>query len=446
MQTWPALVLIAALVVPANAQESRPTARIAELETKLDQAVHDLKTLSGTIESLRSELDSIKQVPPHAGDSADSGPSNESSQVARESSKKDADEFADRIIGPDLGQNEHDHTLGAMPEIFLQSRYSVAPIKGSEAAFDPNFRISRAEMRWAGKIADRLGAGVEIQYQEATDGTPDRLLNDAFLEYYVNGHTTVKVGQFVKPFGFDVEQASSMREAPERAIFSGYFFPGERDRGVMLSGDLSFLPAPAFKDLQYFVGVFNGNRFFNDNNRQVNYLARVRKLFDKKLAVGASMEIGKQLLPPGISGNDNERIFGLDFQFAVGRFGIRGEALAGNMPSTRVAFQPDFFPAFRPGAHSEAGSLVANYLIAGNNNIYVRYNQFNGDPVTGQNVRAVDIGYFRPIGKLSRLSLDYQIKNRPSFEDDAVNGRFQITWQIFLGKPEESGKSDSEAK
>jgi hypothetical protein len=158
------------------------------------------------------------------------------------------------------------------------------------------------------------------------------------------------------------------------------------------------------------------------------------------------MEIGKQLLPLGISGNDNERIFGLDLQFVAGHFGVRGEAIAGNMPSTRVAFQPDFFPAFHPGAHSEAGSLVANYLIAGNNNIYVRYNQFNGDPVTGQNVRAVDIGHFRAIGKLSRLSLDYQIKNRPSFEDDAVNGRFQITWQIFLGKPEESGKSDSETK
>jgi hypothetical protein len=33
-------------------------------------------------------------------------------------------------------------------------------------------------------------------------------------------------------------------------------------------------------------------------------------------------------------------------------------------------------------------------------------------------------------------------------EDDAVNGRFQITWQIFLGKPSEetSGKMDSITK
>jgi Phosphate-selective porin O and P len=445
VKTWPALALVAALVVPANAQEFHPTPSIAELESKLDQAVRDMKTLSGTIESLRSELDSLKQSPPHADDSVASGTDHELGQAAPEPSKEAADEFTDRIVGPDLGQNERDHTLGAKPEIFIQTRYSVAPIEGSEAAFDPNFRISRAEVRWAGKIADRIGAGVEMQYQEAPDGTPDRLLNDAFLEYYFNTHATVRAGQFVKPFGFDVEQASAVRESPERAVFSGYFFPGERDRGVMLSGDLGFLSGPPFKDLQYFVGVFNGNRFFNDNNRQVNYMARVRKHFDKKLAVGASMQLGKQVLPPGVSGNDNERIFGLDVQFAAGRFGIRGEAVAGNMPSTSVAFQPVFFPAFRPGAHSTAGALFVGYRIAGNNNVYARYNQFNGDPVTGKNVRTVNIGYFRPISRLSRLNVDYQFKNRPSFEDDAINGRFQITWQIFLGKPSEesSGKMES---
>jgi hypothetical protein len=109
--------------------------------------------------------------------------------------------------------------------------------------------------------------------------------------------------------------------------------------------------------------------------------------------------------------------------------------VAGNMPSTSVAFQPVFYPAFRPGAHSTAGALFVGYRIAGNNNIYARYNQFKGDPVTGKNVRAVNIGYFRPITHLTRLTIDYQFKNRPSFEDDAINGRFQITWQVFLGKP-----------
>jgi hypothetical protein len=66
VKTWPALVLVAALVVPADAQEFHSTPSITELESRLDQAVRDMKTLSGTIESLRSELDSLKQSPLHA--------------------------------------------------------------------------------------------------------------------------------------------------------------------------------------------------------------------------------------------------------------------------------------------------------------------------------------------------------------------------------------------
>jgi hypothetical protein len=31
---------------------------------------------------------------------------------------------------------------------------------------------------------------------------------------------------------------------------------------------------------------------------------------------------------------------------------------------------------------------------------------------------------------LTRIGIDYQFKNRPSFNDDAVNGRFHITWSI----------------
>jgi hypothetical protein len=165
----------------------------------------------------------------------------------------------------------------------------------------------------------------------------------------------------------------------------------------------------------------------------VNYIARLRKIFDKdRFALGASVQIGKQLLPPGASGNNNERIFGVDFQFATSRFGVRGEALTGNRPSTLVGINPEFFDAFKPGTHSSAVGLQAVYRVIHGQNIYARYNQFNGDPVTGQNIRAFNFGYFFPISGISRLSLDYQFKNHPSFEDDAVNGRFQITWGIFL--------------
>jgi len=52
--------------------------------------------------------------------------------------------------------------------------------------------------------------------------------------------------------------------------------------------------------------------------------------------------------------------------------------------------------------------------------------------VTGLNIRAFNFGYFLPVGERSRLGFDYQFKNHPSFEDDAINGRFQVTWGILL--------------
>lgn len=439
-----ALFLCVAIVVPVLAVGQDRDQRIADLERKLTEAKGTVAALQKTIESLSNEVQALRQpdakgavvetiaAPPFPARSKEAVTTTGATHT--DATQTDAaHEFAGRIIGPEIGGNERDSVLEARPEIFIQTRYSVAPLDGSGTAFNPNLRLSRIETRWAGKINDRLGAGIEIQFQESVEGSPEKLVNDAFLEYYLTDHATVRAGQFIKPFGFDVQQSSWLRESPERPIFSGYFFPGERDRGVMLFGDLGFLPAAAFKDLQYFVGAFNGNRFFNDSNRQVNYIARLRKVFDKeKLAFGASVQLGKQLLPPGVSGNDNERLFGVDFQFATGRFGLRGEAMAGNRPSTPATIKPEFFPAFRPGSHSSAAEVQMSYRVARAHNFYARYNQFNGDPVTGLNIRAFNFGYFLPVGKLSRLSFDYQFKNHPSFEDDAVNGRFQITWGILL--------------
>lgn len=442
MKAWTALALLPFLALSARAQEQKPAPDVKKLEEKLEEAVRQVNQLSATIESIRSDIARLKGREDRTASGA--VPIKEiltepPSEARQADEAEAASAFADRIIGPDLGSNERADPLTAKPEIFIQTRYSVAPKENSGSAFQPNFRLSRVETRWSGKVADRLGAGVEIQFHPAVEGSPEELINDAFLEYYASNHATVRMGQFIKPFGFDIQQSSSVRESPERGIFAGYFFPGQRDRGVLLFGNLGFLKASGFKDLQYFVGAFNGNRFFNDDDRQVDYLMRVRKIFNKpKLAVGASVQLGKQLLPPGVTGNNNDRLFGFDFQYAAGRFGVRGEAVTGNTPSRRLGIQPEFFPAFRPGAHSSGGSLLLNYRIQGTNNVYGRYDQFNDDPVTGKNVRTFNFGFFRQVGRLSRLSIDYQFKNRPSFNDDAVNGRLQITWGVLLGKLPES--------
>ena len=404
----------------AGAQQ--PDEKLRELERKVDRAAGHIQQLTSLIESLRAEVASLKSG------KSESAASQKSPAKPEE---KSISEFTERIIDPGLGGSERGKTIEAKPEIFIQSRYSAAPIRDAGSEFEPNVSLTRIETRWAGRVTDKLGAGLEIQVHPALEGSPEELVNDAFIEYYLNDHITVRAGQFIKPFGFDIQQSSVVRESPERGIFAGYFFPGQRDRGVMLSGNLDFFGAAALQNLHYFVGAFNGNRFFTDNNRQMNYVARVRKLFtNPSLAIGFSVQAGKQILADGLSGNHDENLIGADFQYTVGRVGVRGEFVAGNMPSTLLSIEPEFAPAFRPGAHSSGGNLFAAVRLSDRDNVYARYDRFNGDPVTGLHVRAFNFGYFRSIGEASRLSFDYQFKNRPSFNDDALNGRFNLSWQI----------------
>jgi hypothetical protein len=414
------LFWLASFATFANAQQSDD--KLRELERKLNQAASHIQQLTSIIESLRTDLANLKNEKSEPVSTLKPSPKRE---------ERPASPFIERVIEPELGASERSHAIEAKPEIFIQTRYSAAPIHDTGPEFEPNISLTRIETRWAGRVSGRLGAGIEIQFHPAIDGSPEELVNDAFVEYYLNDHATVRVGQFIRPFGFDIQQSSAARESPERAIFAGYFFPGQRDRGVMLSGDLDFLKEPALKNLHYFVGAFNGNRFFIDNNRRMNYIARVRKIFDRpRLAMGLSVQAGKQILPEGLGGNNDENIVGLDLQCAVGRLGLRGEFAAGNMPSTLLSIEPEFAPAFRPGKRSSGGSLFATYRLSGSDRMYARYDQFNGDPVTAENIRAFNFGYFRSVGEFSRLSFDYQFKNRPSFNDDSLNGRLNITWNI----------------
>ena len=97
--------------------------------------------------------------------------------------------------------------------------------------------MTRIEAGWAGHLSDRVGVGLELQFHPALEGAAEELVNDAFVELYLTPGLTLRAGQFVKPFGFDVPRSSADREFPERGMFAGYFFPGQRDRGLMLMWD-----------------------------------------------------------------------------------------------------------------------------------------------------------------------------------------------------------------
>ena len=418
-----AIAILLTLSGPALAQPASDAARIAALESELAAARQTLASLSSTIDTLVVEVETLKGSPPGQGEAL--------ADADVDAADSDADSYAERILVPDLGDDERDAALTPRPGLFVQTRYHANPI--DEATDDDvvrNFGLSRVELGWSGRVADRIGMGFEAQFHPAPDGAAEELVNDAFVEYYASEAVTVRAGQFVKPFGFDIQHSSGDRESPERGIFAGYFFPGQRDRGVMLSADLD-QAADWANGVTVHAALLNGNRFFDDSNDDLNYNFRVRKLFPgRPLALGASVQRGTQILPPGMTGDDDENLYGIDIQYVIGRLGIRAEYVRGDMPSTLLALDPEFAPGFTPGAESEGVSAFFNYMVTPRDDIYWRADRFDNDPVTNRDIRAVNVGYLRSLGPNSRIGIDYQSKNDVTFNDDELNNAFTFTWNV----------------
>ena len=416
-----ALIAATALYPITQAFAVTDADRVAELE-------QDLRTAQGQVKELQSQLETLATAVAEL--KATREPSTPASKKAGEQ-EDGGERQRERILASDLGADERDHKLSGRPELFLQTGFAAEPVRGATSDNAPtNFSVYRMEARWAGAVADRVGLGFEVQYQTAPDGVPEELLNDAFVEYYASDALTLRVGQFVKPFGFDVQQSSSVRESPERGIFAGYFFPGQRDRGAMLAANLDHYGG-WLGGASVYAGIFNGNRFYNDDNNAANVNLRFRKVFSTRpFAIGVSYQYGSQLLPPGVTGSDRAVVYGVDAQWLLGRLGIRGEYVRGTMPSTLLAEKPEFTAAFVSGAESWGAAALFDYRLTASSDLYGRWDRFSNDPVTGKNIHAFNVGYFRELGEHSRVGFDYQWKNNVTFNDDEVNTQFSFRWNV----------------
>jgi hypothetical protein len=402
--------------------------RVADLESQLADArakIAELESRLGTIAADVEALKTRQSAEPKAEQLAAKSPRPNTARQAGD----DESAWHDQILVPDLEADERDHDLTGRPGLFVQAGYAARPIDGTtKDDVIKNFTLTRVEAGWLGRISDQLGMGFEIQYHPAPAGASEELVNDAFVEYYVSDAVTLRVGQFIKQFGFDVQQASDVRESPERAMFAGYFFPGQRDRGAMVMTDLSHFGG-AFEGMTVSGAVLNGNRFFNDDNGGVNVNLRIRKVFES-FAIGASLQSGSQLLPPGTVASDHASVYGVDAQWVFGRLGIRAEYVRGDMPSTLLSLEPEFAPGFAPGLKTSGATAFFDYRVTQNDQIYWRADRLTDDPVTRADVHAFNVGYLRRIGEMSRIGIDYQWKSGVTFNDDKVNTQLAVRWNL----------------
>jgi hypothetical protein len=157
-------------------------------------------------------------------------------------------------------------------------------------------------------------------------------LKDGYVEFtepWTSWKNTLTAGQFNWPFGFEIMYSSSAREMPERSRVVRTLFPGERDRGVMVSG------LGLGERLRYQVAVVNGTGTgrTDDVNKRKDIVGRLGYSFGP-LDVGGSIYRGSDLVATSTQAAglefDKDRI-GVDFQWAtpVPGLGVRGEYIRG---------------------------------------------------------------------------------------------------------------------
>ncbi|MBC8131367.1 MAG: hypothetical protein H7X95_00190 [Deltaproteobacteria bacterium] len=134
---------------------------------------------------------------------------------------------------------------------------------------------------------DATGAGVSLRDAEAT-----------FVDTWTPFGFRLTVGQFKWPFGYEILQSSGDREMPERAAVITALFPGERDRGVRLTGRYEFL--------RFAVALVNGAGTSvapfqnNDQNTFKDVVGRIGGDFEF-LAIGLSGYWGRPLIPSALA-------------------------------------------------------------------------------------------------------------------------------------------------
>jgi len=152
------------------------------------------------------------------------------------------------------------------------------------------FSVRRARLKatYTGENAEYL-----LQIDAAGDAVVLKDAEATFVDTWTPFNFRLTAGQFKVPFGYEILQSSADREMPERATVIRTLFPGERDRGVRLTG--------SYKQLKLMAAAVNGNFTqgdplygVRDQNRHADYYLRLIGDFDF-LVVGVSGQWGQKL-------------------------------------------------------------------------------------------------------------------------------------------------------
>lgn len=156
-------------------------------------------------------------------------------------SNYDSSIFAKDTLGPLVSRMKNLHFIAYIqPQFQVASRKGINSFAGGDFASHSNnrFMLRRARLKIDYRLPGKKGhfpAAVFTFQFEATER--DVNVRDMFVKIFEPSKNkfSLTAGLFARPFGYEINLSSSVRETPERGRMSQTLMPSERDLGAMIS-------------------------------------------------------------------------------------------------------------------------------------------------------------------------------------------------------------------
>jgi hypothetical protein len=338
------------------------------------------------------------------------------------------EELAEKLAALEEAQRKQTSRSDALSRLrisgYIQPQYvhdesSVNELSGTSTRNRDQFSVRRGRVKFTYQATPTsrfvLQPDVSSSGASLKDGYVD------LIEPWTSWKHTVTAGQFIWPFGFELQNSSSSREMPERARVIRTLFADERDRGVMLSG--------ASQGLRYQVAVVNGTATQSfDPNKRKDVVGRIGYA-TRPFSIGASVYRGAELIATrdDSAGVEFDRIrAGLDFEW---RAPIEGLALRGEYVTGRQA--PPSGTA-RSRSHDVDGWLLYLTQKAGRRHQFaVRLDEYDPDTdARGNAVRTLGGSYIFHWDSHSRVMVAYEQPKQETSDpkDNVFTLRYQFSF------------------
>jgi len=399
-------------VTPSPTTPAQPSVSASDLETvrklvdefKVELTVMgtDLKQVQEEVATLRQQMDTVLE---------------------------DMEPIKAQVLDPEGTLNAVANDVSKMKKLsisgYVQARYEDS----AEANKYSQFYVRRARLKAKGSFGEKTKVIFQID-AGGGDKNTSLTLKDAYLEYgWLGVHEfapKITFGQFKWPFGYEVVESSSVREAPERSDVLRALFPGERDRGVMLSGP------PAAK-VMWNIGLFSGvgidqkgapwwSANFSDNNQHKDVVGNIRVRLTDNFFIGGSGYWGKA----GPQGQLQDRTrWGADLQWygVAIPLSIKAEYVSAKEPSGPANAPVNRKPS---GYYAQAAWSFNPFLT-----LVYKYDLYDDDGLgTRGEHKNHQLGLIRWLDDKSRLKLFYQWRReeRNSIDNDVATVEWITTF------------------